>query len=98
MANILVGGTITALYQEWSQPNGSGVVVPPTGAVAYSSDNPAVATVDPVSGLCTGVSQGSANISANDAGLPSPGLPASAVLNVAPAPPPVAVSSTLTFQ
>lgn len=96
-ASILVGQTIQAIYTEFDGPNGSGNVVPPTGAVAFSSDNPAVATVDPASGMCTGVSAGSANISANDAGLAAPGLPASGVLNVAAAPPPVAVSSTLTF-
>lgn len=95
-ASILVGQTIQAIYQEFDQPGGAGNVVPPTGAVAFSSDNPAVATVDPSSGMCTGVSAGSANISANDAGLPAPGLPASGVLNVSAAAP-VAVSSTLTF-
>ena len=96
-ATITVNGTATATFLEWSGPGGTGVQVPPTGAVAYSSDNTAVATVDANTGICTGVSAGTANISANDAGLPAPGLPASDVLTVTAAPPPTAVSSTLTL-
>ena len=94
---IQVGGTGTATYLEWSGPSGTGSQVPPTGAVQYASDNPAVATVDPNTGVFTGVSAGTANISANDAGLAAPGLPASAVVTVTAAPPPVAVSSTMTL-
>lgn len=95
--SIVVGQAFQAQYQEFSGAGGSGSVVPPTGAVAYASDNAAVATVDPVSGAGMGVSAGTANISANDAGLPAPGLPASDVLTVGPASV-VAVSSTMTLS
>lgn len=93
--SILVGQTIQAIYTEFDGPNGTGNVVPPTGLVGYTSDNTAVATVDATSGICTGVSAGTANISASDGGLPPPGLPASGVLTVSAAA--AAVSSTLTF-
>lgn len=77
-------------YQEFDGPAGSGNKVPPTGAVAYASDNPAVATIDPASGQLTYVGAGVANISASDGG----NLPASDALTLSAAP---AVSSTLTF-
>lgn len=83
------------LYQEFSGLNGTGTVVPPTGTVAYASDNPSVATIDPVTGQLAYVSAGVANISASDGG----NLPATdqlTVVAVAP-PPPVAQSSTITF-
>jgi hypothetical protein len=91
-ATIQVGGTATATFLEWSGPGGTGVQVPPVGAVTYSSDNPAVATVDPNTGIATGVSAGTANISGTDAGN---NLTASDVLTVSAPPPPVAVSATL---
>ena len=93
-ATIQVGQTATATYLEWSGPGGTGVQVPPTGASTYSSDTPAVATVDPNTGICTGVSAGTANISGVDSGT---SLSASDVLTVVAAPPPVAVSATLTL-
>ena len=79
-----------AVYQEFDGPNGTGNKVPPTGTVAYASDNPAVATVDPTSGQLAYVGAGTANISASDGG----NLPASDVLTVTAA---AAVSSTLTL-
>lgn len=81
----------TALFQEWSGPSGTGIVVPPVGAVTYASDNTAVATVDPNSGQLAYVSAGSANISGTDAGN---SLTASDVLTVSAA---TAVSATLTL-
>lgn len=80
-----------AVYQEFSSPNGAGIVVPPTGTVAYASDTPSVATVDPVTGQLAYVSAGTATISASDGG----NLPASDVLTVSAA---TAVSSTLTLN
>src|SRR5882672_5515230 len=65
-ATILVGGTATSLFQEWTGPNGTGTVVPNAGAPAFVSDNPAVATVDPASGVATGVAVGTASISGTD--------------------------------
>src|SRR5882672_4083060 len=91
-ATILVGGTATSLFQEWTGPNGTGTVVPNAGAPAFVSDNPAVATVDPASGVATGVAVGTASISGTD---PVNGLSGSDVLTVATPPPPPAVSATL---
>ena len=64
-ASIVVGKTATAVFTEF---DGGGNKVPPVGAVTFTSDNAAVATVDPASGIATGVSVGTANISAIDAG------------------------------
>ena len=69
--SILVGQTAAPAYQEWSGPNGTGDELPAAGAVTYQSSNPAVATVDPNSGIVTGVSasggSGTATITATDA-------------------------------
>src|SRR5277367_4671815 len=62
-AQIQIGGTANSLFQEWTGPNGTGTVLPNAGAIAFASDNTAVATVDPASGVVTGVSAGTANIS-----------------------------------
>lgn len=67
-ASIAVGKTATAVFTEFDGPNGTGNVLTPIGAVTFASDNSAVATVDPTSGIATGVSAGTANISASDAG------------------------------
>lgn len=93
-ATILVGGTANSLFQEWTGPNGTGTVVPNAGAPAFVSDNPAVATVDPASGVATGVSAGTANISGTD---PANSLTASDVLTVNAVATP-AVSATLTLS
>jgi uncharacterized protein YjdB len=52
---------------EWTGPNGTGSPVPPPGpkGIVYASDNTAVATVD-ASGNPTGVSAGTANLTALD--------------------------------
>ncbi len=91
-ASIVVGGNgAQAAFTEWSGLNGTGSQVAPVGAVSFTSDNPAVATVDPTSGLCTAVSVGTANISGADAGN---SLTASDALTVTAA---VAQSATLTL-
>lgn len=77
-------------YQEFDGPNGSGNKVPPTGVVAFASDNPAVATIDATSGQMTYVGAGTANISASDGG----NFPATDVFTLIAS---VAASSTLTF-
>jgi hypothetical protein len=62
-ATIQVGGSgAQAVFTEFSGLNGSGAITPDGGPIAFSSDNPAVATVDPVSGAVVAVSVGSANI------------------------------------
>lgn len=80
-----------ASFQEFSGPSGTGIVVPPVGAVTFASDNPAVATVDPTSGALAYISAGTANISGSDAGN---ALTASDVLTVSAA---TAVSAVLTL-
>jgi hypothetical protein len=67
MATLLVGKTGQANWQEFSGPNGTGDKLPPAGAVSYTSSNPAVATVDPSSGLVTAVAVGTATITGVDA-------------------------------
>ena len=93
-ATVVVGATGTATFLEWTGPSGTGSQIAPVGAVTYASDTPAVATVDPNTGIATGISAGTANISGTDAGN---SLTASDVLTVTAAPPPVAVSATLTL-
>lgn len=93
-ATIQVGKTANAVFAEFDGPNGTGNQVPPTGAVSFASDNPSVATVDPTTGLCTGLAAGTANISGTDAGN---GLQASAVLTVTAAGGGTAQSATLTL-
>ena len=81
----------TAKYQEFDGLAGTGNKVPPTGAVVYASDTPAVATVDHNTGALVYLSAGTATISASDGG----NLPASDVLTVVAS---VAVSSTMTLN
>ena len=90
-ASIAIGGTASSLFQEWSGPNGTGTVLPNAGAPAFASDNTAVATVDPASGVVTGVSAGTANISGTDS---VNNLAASDVITVTA---PAAQSATLTL-
>ena len=66
-ATLLVGQTAQAVWQEFSGPNGTGDKLPPAGAITFTSSDPAVATVDPSSGLVTAVALGSATISGTDA-------------------------------
>src|SRR5580698_3846563 len=92
-ATVVIGGTANSLFQEWTGPNGTGTVVPNAGAIAYTSSNPAVATVDPASGVATGVSAGTATITGTD---PANNLTASDTLTVN-ASTGTAVSATLTL-
>lgn len=78
------------VYQEFDGLSGTGNKVPPTGTIAYASDNLGVATIDGASGQLAYVGPGTANISASDGG----NLPASDTLTVLAT---AAVSSTLTF-
>ncbi len=80
----------TAVYQEFDGLNGTGNRVPPVGAVTYTSDNPAVAAVDPSTGALVYVGAGTAVISASDNG----NFPASDTLVVVAS---VAQSATLTL-
>lgn len=91
-ATILVGATASSSFKEWTGPNGTGTQVPNAGSVLYASDNPAVATVDPATGVATGVSAGTANISGTDS---VNNLSASDVLTVQN-PPAVSATETLT--
>ena len=95
-ATIQIGKQAQAAFTEFDGPNGTGNPVKPVGNVIFESDNTAVATVDPSTGVATGVSGGTANISGLDQGN---NLSASDVLTVQAAPPPpTAQSATLTLQ
>ncbi len=98
-ATIQVGGKgATFTFTEFSGPNGTGSVVPPSGPITYASDNTAVATVD-ASGQVTAVaanadgSPATANITGVDPASPNK-VAAGDVITVTAAPPPVAVSAT----
>lgn len=82
----------TAVFAEFTGPKGTGTAVPPTGAVTFASDTPAVATVDPNTGALAYLTAGTATISGTDAGN---SLTASDVLTLTAAP---AVSATLTLN
>jgi hypothetical protein len=66
-ANLVVGQTAQAVYQEWSLPAGTGVKLPSAGPVAFATSDGAIATVDPVSGLVTAVAAGTVTITGSDA-------------------------------
>lgn len=88
-ADILIGATATAVLHEFTGPGGTGIEVAPIGPVTYTSSDSTVATVDPNSGLVTGVAVGTATITGSDAGN---GLSAADTVTVQS---PVAVSATL---
>jgi hypothetical protein len=95
MANIIVhinDAPSTAVFTEFSGPSGTGIPVPPVGAVTFASDTPGVCTVDPNTGLLGYVSAGTANISATDAGNTQT---ASGQVTISAG---LAQSSTLTFN
>ena len=58
----------TAVFTEFSGPKGTGIAVPPVGAVTFTSDHPEFVTVDANSGLLGYVAAGVANITGADAG------------------------------
>lgn len=92
-ATIQVGKTATAVYKEFTGPNGTGDEIAPLAAPSFSSSDPNVATVDG-NGLVTGMGAGTATITGTDH-LNS--LSASDTVEVqGPPPPPVAQSATLT--
>ena len=66
-ATLQVGQTATAVAQEWSGPNGTGVKLPPAGTITFASSDATIATVDASSGLVTAVAAGTATITATDA-------------------------------
>lgn len=80
-----------AAAHEWTGPLGTGVEVPPIGAITWASDNIAAVTVDPNTGQLAYVAAGVANISFKDAGNSITG--SGSVTVVAD----VAVSGTVTF-
>jgi len=92
---VAVGVVAQAVYQEFDGPSGTGNKVPNVQPTQFSSDTPAVATVDPASGAVTAVAPGTATISGVD---PGTNISASDVLTVSAAPPGPPVSATLTLQ
>ena len=83
-----------AIFQEFDGPGGTGNPVPAIGPVSFTSDTPAVATVDPVTGQLTYLSAGTAKITGTDAGN---GLTASPMLTLNASVQP-AQSATLPLQ
>jgi hypothetical protein len=81
-----------AVFTEFSGPNGTGQVVPPVGTVLFESDNVAIATIDPATGIITDVAAGTCNMSGLDQGN---NLSASAPYTVAAV---IAQSATLVIQ
>lgn len=73
----------------------AGVPVAPAGPLVYASDNAAVVSVDPTSGVATGVSAGSANVSVLDQGN---GLSDTVAFSISLAPPPPADKLTLDYS
>jgi uncharacterized protein YjdB len=88
-AQLAVGATATAVFKEFTGPNGTGAEIAPIGPVGFVSSNLTIATVDPASGLVTAVAPGTATITATDAGN---GLNASDSVSDSPL---LAVSATL---
>lgn len=91
-ATIQVGATATAVYKEWTGPNGTGDEIAPLAAPSFDSSDVIVATVDG-NGLVTGVAAGTATITGTDH---NNNLSGSDTVTVeGPPPPPVAQSATL---
>jgi hypothetical protein len=94
----IVGNTASPTFTEAAA---DGSLVAPIGPVVYTSDNPAVVSVDANTGVATLVaanpdgSPATANVSALDQGN---GLTDVVVFTVSAAPPPPAVSATLSYQ
>lgn len=68
--------------------------IQPIGPLVYATDNAAVVLVDPVTGIATLISPGSANVSVLDQGN---GLTDTVAFSVSAAPPPVADKLTLDY-
>lgn len=93
-ATLKVGGTATAVYKEFTGPNGSGDEIAPIQQPQFSSSDESIATVDS-NGFITAVAPGTVTITGTDAGN---GLSASDSAEVqSETPPPVAQSATLTI-
>lgn len=60
--------TIGATGGQLSAQNADGTPYKPVGALAFASDNSAIASVDPVSGAVTAVAAGTCNLAAQDSG------------------------------
>ena len=69
--------------------------IQPNGPLVYASDNTAVATVDPVTGIATMTGAGTANVSVIDQGNK---LTDSVAFTVSTAPPPVATALDLEYS
>ena len=80
-----------AQFTEFTGPLGTGIKVPPVGAVTFVSDHPEFVTVDTNSGQLAYIAAGVANITGTDAGN---SLTASGSVTVSAD---VAVSAVLSF-
>ena len=94
-ATIVVGGLgATAVFTEFTGPNGTGSVIAPLSTPVFSSSDETIATVDQ-SGNITAVAPGTATISAVDNGNNLSASDTVTVSAATPPPPPVAESATL---
>jgi len=101
-ATIQVGQTAQAVYQEWSGLNGTGSKLAPAGPPTFTSSDPTIASVDPVTGLITAMGPGTATItgtdsvnglSASDSVSDTPLTAQSATLVITPIPPPASATA-----
>jgi hypothetical protein len=68
-ASIAIGGKgAQAVFTEFSGLAGTGTVIAPVAPIAFSSSDPTIATVDPVSGAIVAVAVGTATITGTDSG------------------------------
>lgn len=72
--------------------------IPPIGPLVYASDAPAVLSVDPVTGVATCLSAGSANASVIDQGNGLTDTVPFTVSGVTPPPPPTATDLALSYS
>jgi hypothetical protein len=91
VTNAVVGQTYNPSVVESNSTTPS---IPPIGPLVYASDNTAVVTVDPTTGVATMVEAGTANASVIDQGN---SLTDSVAFTVVAATPPVADKLTLNF-
>jgi hypothetical protein len=61
-ATLTIGQTAQAVATEFTGLNGTGALIPNAGTIGWTSSAPAIATVDPASGIVTAVGSGTANI------------------------------------
>jgi hypothetical protein len=99
MSQVIPNATVGQIYDPTVvESNATTPSIPPVGALVYATDNAAVATVDPATGVATMVSAGTANISVMDQGDKLMDTVAFTVAAAPPPPPPAADKLTLNYS